>query len=882
MPKRLLAPAVLFFLTVALVFAQNNDEWYLNKPIQNVTFDGLINVSDAELRAVVTPFIGRDFTEPVFLDLQRRLYALDYFEQIIPSAKPADADRTRVILEFTVTERPIVNEVVFSGNRRVRTGELTDSILLGRGDLVNRTKIRLAEEALTQLYLEKGFPDVTVQGSFVRDEARNTANVSFVIDEGLQTTIREIRFVGNVSASAGTLRGVMESKQQSIFNSGVFQEALIERDRRAIENHYRNRGYIDARVLEIERELERDEDQNRTFVTLTVYVEEGAQYTYGGMSFEGNSIFSDEQLEALLRFRPGSVMNAERVNADFQRVADLYYDNGYIYNEISRREIRDEEELIVSYVVSIVEYGRAHIENIIVRGNEKTEDFVILREIPLQVGDVFSSSRAREAQFNLLNLQYFSAVVPELVQGSTDGLMDFIINVEETGTADIRFGIQFGGSMDFPVAAQISWQDRNFLGRGQTFGVELNASPVNQRLQLNFLERWLTGRRWEGGANILIDRTIRSNVRQDVITPVFSREDFEAGRAVPDPYTGEYVFPSTTEFGGITYGAGDPFPGNPTPEQIDQYNLVTDYVYAGGSQASIPPEYLMSYQNLDISLGLTTAYRFRTPVGALRLGTGFRTGVGWINYDADVYRPYDPNTRENLRNWVFTNRLNVNASLDNRDFVFSPSRGSLFSQQVTFVGGLLLGERHYIKTETKAEAYVTLFDIPVTENWNWKTVLGAHSSISFILPQFWVPANQRDRLDSFDTQVSSTDLLFIDGMFTARGWRQLDNRPLTGGRALWNNWVELRMPISEQIVWFDTFFDAAVMYDDPAEIAGFGIEDMLFSTGFGLRFTIPQLPIRLYLARRFTIEDGKLVGDSRPGAGLFQFFDFVFAIGLDF
>jgi outer membrane protein insertion porin family len=872
--------AVLLALNTAIVTAQEtpaeaDGEWYQGETIVDVSFEGLDTVSENELTGITEQYIGEEFSDSRFLDLQRRLYALDYFERVVPEAVRPPAGEDGVIINFTVEERPTVREVRFSGNRNVRDRPLRDAVVLTEGDFVTQAKIRADEEAIRGVYLERGFPDVEISGEAVPVDGENLVDIEFSIDEGNQVTIREIRFSGNTFASDSTLRGTMQSKEQSLFNRGRFQESQLEQDRNRIERYYRERGFVDAEVVEINRDFERDEEEERVFLTLTIFVEEGEQYTFGGVSFEGNSIFTDEELGERISLDEGDVLDLNQFQSDFQAVADLYYQNGYIFNTINRNEVRDEDDNVIRYEVEIVERGRAHIENIIIRGNEKTKDYVITRELPLEVGDVFSATRIRRGIRNLANLQYFSNITPETPQGSAEGLMDLIVNVEEANTADIRFGVAFGGGTDFPVSAQVSWQDRNFLGRGQNVGVQGTFSPIDQRVSFRFTEPWLFGEEWSGGLDFTVSRTLNRNVRQDLLSPRFDAEDEDA---VPDPYTGEYVFSEDTSYNGTDYEAGDPFPeADPGSSTIDQYDLVTDYEYAGGVTAAIPEEYLMQYTEWSMSLGGNTGYRLSTQLGRVNLGTGLRTSLDYITYDQSLYRPFDAEVRENFERWQFVNSWSLSSSLDTRDLIISPSSGYYLSQRATFTGGPLFGVRHFIRTDSKGQFFQTLWDIPVFSNWNWKMVLGLNSEISFIFPQFWVPDEYRERPQPVAT---TSNLLFIDGMFNARGWdRRVD------GEALWYNWLEFRMPLAERVIWWDQFFDAAALWQDRDSIGELGVENMLFSFGTGFRFVIPQFPIRIYLARRFIIEDGEVVWqtgglfnpDNEPGRGM----EFVFSIGTE-
>lgn len=873
-----------FLLLPGLVLAQSDDpEWYLNRPIRDIRFDGLQTVTENELSLVVEPFIGVPFTEQRFLELQRRLYALDLFEQIIPSADRIPGNDEEMILRFEVQERPVITDIEFSGNNRLGRNRLQDTILLKRGDMVTSSRLRIDEEAIRALYLEQGFPNVQVSAEFTQERDRNI--VRFTIREGFQVSIESISFAGNQFATESTLRGVMQLRERNIFNRGLFQATTLETDRMRILRHYNERGFVDAEVVEIRQELREDPESNRAFLSLTIFIEEGQRFTYGGTTFSGNTIFSDEELGGLIRLEPGEVLDLTRFDVDYQRVTDRYFENGYIFNQITRREVRDEETNTISFVVDIVERNRAHIENIIFRGNEKTRTYVLEREIPLEVGDVFSATRIREGLRNLANLQYFSAIAPETPPGSAEGLMDLIINVEEGNTAEISFGVAFGGNQDFPVSAQIQWQDRNFLGRGQTFGIQATASPVSQQVVFNFLERWLFGRRWSGGLNLSFDRVVVSNIPQDVLAPIYGDGD---SNRVPDPFDADqYVFTRDTEYpagSGITFRAGDPFPGIPTQGDIATYNLRSAWDFAGGTNAAIPREYLMSYDAYNIRVGANTGYTFRTPAGRFIPRTSISTGISYITYDDTIFRPFNPTTRENLNQWRFRNTWGLGAALDNRDFIFSPTQGYRLDQQFTFTGGFLLGERHYTRSESTAEVYFTLWDFPSASNWRWLGVLAMQSRLSFLLPNFYL-----DDDSSRYFAVDDRDTLRLDGMFNSRGW------PFRlGGASSWNNFVELRMPLAEQVIWWDFFFEAAALqnlntgWKERDRLRDLEWSDWQFTVGTGIRFVIPQFPIRLYLGRRFRIDEngdidwqtGNLFnrGDLDSGRGV----DLIFTIGAEF
>ncbi len=872
---------LLFFTFFAAgISAQEDPSWYVGKPIKDIRFTGLQNVSESELEGIVDPYIGKEFTDELFIELQSSLYALDYFEMFTPNAIPGDEEYESIIIEFEVEERPIVEKIELRGNSNLRKGELLDVVLLKPGDMVNKTKVQLDAEAVKELYVERGYPNAEVESEVEAKEEGNSAVVIFNIREGKQTRIQEIQFSGNSFASDSTLERLMETKTQSLFSKGVFQESKVQQDLRNIESYYWENGYIDAKVIDVKKELKEkeDDDGSRNFLVLTIYIDEGEQYIYGGMEIEGNLLFSDEELLNQVRLQQGEVLDKMKLEADFLRLADVYYNEGYIYNQVTKEPVRDEEENIVTYKVNVIERGRAHIENIIVDGNTKTKDFVITRELPFETGDVFSKKSIMEGLQNLYNTGLFSAVTPTTPMGSVNGLVDLVINIEEAKTIDFNFGVTFSGAAgSFPVLGFFKWTDRNFLGRGNEISAGVELAGVSQELNFSFKQNWLFGRRWNWGADLSIAHKLEQSITQDILSPVFSADD---PNAVPDPYEGYYVFSSDTDTDGdgeTDYTAGTQYPGIPTEQTIDEYNLVTDYQYALQKSILIDDAYLMDYHSVEFSVGLNTGYKWFTRVGRLGASTGARTSLEFLTYDDKLYRPYNPTTRVNLDNWLFTNKIWTNFSWDTRDYILNPTSGFHINQNFQYVGGFLFGVTNFIRSSTKAELFIPIFDVQVTDNWSWKLILALHSDFAIILPQY-----RKDPISGtwgWDNELRDDDYLYIDSMQIARGWGWK-----SGGISRWNNWIELRMPIFEQFLWWDFFFSGTAMWENNSYMKEMTLDDFMFTFGGGFRLTIPGFPMGFYLAKRFRTDDGVVdwqtgnIGGTAPGKGIDFVISFTYEI----
>jgi len=814
---------LLLFTMAVLGFSQDvesSDEWYQGKPIREIVFSGLKNIAQSELDALMNPYKGRVFTNNTFLEIQGKLYALEYFERLEPSIV-RNAAGNEVIIRFTVVERPVVGRINFTGNTGLRRTELNDVITTKTGDVFNQAKVRADIEAIKNKYIEKGYPNVIVT-SLQTPSGDSTISLVFQITENEKISISRIEFQGNIRFSSNALRGQLSLKAKSLLNDGAFQESKLLADREAVTKYYHDRGYIEMTVKDVTRTVT-DTDKGTNLI-LTFMIEEGDEFRFGGVTFEGNVIFTSEQLDKLVTSKKGDIVNMTRLEMDLQRVADLYYENGYIFNSIIRSPSRNYQTNTISYHITIVERDRAYIENIVIIGNNKTKTSVILREIPMESGDIFSKVKIMEAMRNLYNLQYFSMIIPDTLPGSTENLMDLVFTLEEQPTTEIQFGFTFSGSADpdtFPISGLLKWNDRNVAGSGNELGIEINSSVIDtSTLSVNYLHRWVLGLPLSLGTDLSASYTKRYAM-MDNQPPFFNGNEL-------------YAFP-------------------------DGFASYNDYQHKTPTR-----DYLMEYQQWYISLGFSTGYRWTTFLGILGINGGMR--FGWIDnmYNAELYRPFDPALREGSNKWNPKNSIWFSLSLDQRDIYYDPSRGYYLYDRIGLYGifnNEIKGfdeREHYFRNDVKAEYYFTLFNFLVTEKWNFKGVVGLHAGLSTIFEQ---PGRV--------FMVEDVNKLAVDGMFIGRGW---SSEYRNKGFMLLDGWLELRFPLVTGILAFDLFFDLAGIETEQGKYFGlnsenkpnFTIENMRFSYGGGLRFTLPQFPIRISLVKCFKILDGGI--DWKPGA----------------
>ena len=775
--------AFLLCFVCSFVTAQEDDsDWFWGKNISEVSFEGLRGVKRSELTGITNNFVGKAFTEELFNEALDKLYALAYFEEIEPYAKHDPRSRERVILVFSVKEHPVISSISFIGNKKIRNNELREAVSIKTGDVYIETVALLDERSIRDVYIKKGYTNAKV--SMVAEETDAGISVVFQISEGAGSVVSSISFSGNTTFSSKTLRSKMSLKEDGFLKNGAFQRSSLEADKQSIIIYYMTKGYIDARILDVIEESSFNEKKEREEIALTIIVQEGAQYTYNGTVLEGNEIFSTEKLLSCIKLKQGDVFNQTKFQEGMSALTNVYYENGYMTNEFHPTVNKDSERRTIGYTLRIVERSRAHVENIIIKGNTKTKDEVILREIPLKPGDVFSRNKIMNGVRNLYNTQYFSSVVPEPVSGSEENLVDLVFTVEEQSTTSLQFGMTFTGISDpddLPISLYTKIENSNFKGTGRSVSAGATISSSTQDVNLGYSQSWIKDQ----------PITISESV-------AFSHSKSSALAL----------------------------------NWLDNGLLDDDYYY-------------MKYESWSTTLSSTIGRRFVPNFAILTLMGGISNTLTDNIYDESQYIPLDPGVTKNANRFGLKNSVFANISLDNRDINYDPSTGWFASQRVGWYG-LIPGVEHefYARTDTKLEAYLKLFDIPLFKGyWNFKAVLAAYTGITGLFP---IPG----------TLFGDSSKVYIDGMFNGRGWTDIYND--VRGKAMLSNRVELRLPIFQGVIGLDGFFDAVAVKDEVSDLFSLKMDDFYFSFGPGLRFLVPQFPLHLLFANKFRVQDGEV------------------------
>lgn len=783
---QLLAFVCVIFTATAGAFA-GDDDWFWGKPISQINFQGLRSVKKSDVMGVVNSFIGKDFSDSVYNEMLDRLYALAYFEEVEPFAKHDPRDKDKVLIVFSVKEHPQISSVTFRGNKKIRNNELREAISIKAGEVFVESNVLLDERSIRDLYIKKGYMKVQIKTEI--EDVEDGKSVVFRINEGGSTVITSIKFTGNTIASDKTLKSKISLKEAGFLKDGAFQKSKLEADKQAVVMYYMTRGYVDARVIDTLQDIVYNSKKERDEMTLTFIIQEGAQYTYNGLTIRGNEIFSTEKLESFVKLKKGSVFNQVKFQEGIQGITNLYYENGFMENQFYPTVNKDSERRTVAYDLEITERARSHIENIIIKGNTKTKDYVILRELPFKPGDVFSRDKIMAGLRNLYNTQYFSSIVPEPVTGSESNLVDLVVSVEEQSTISLQFGMTFSGIEnpdDLPISLFAKWQNSNLMGQGKTISVGTNIATSEQSVDFSYGQNWLFNK------------------------PIQFNESISFSH-----YNSSVLMANWTNNGGMS----------------------DDYYYS-------------KLQAWGATLNTSFGRRWLPPFAILTVSGGMSNTLSTNIYDENIYIPIDSGVSKNANRLGLKNALFASISLDDRDINYDPSTGWFANERLTWYGLIPgLEQEFYLRSDTKLESYLKLFDIPVANGyWNFKAVLACYTGFTGIFP---VPG----------TLFGDSSKAYIDGMFNARGWTSIYNE--ARGKAMLSNRVELRIPLFQGVIGIDGFIDACAVKDTVEDMfTNLSLDDFYFSTGPGIRFLVPQFPLHLILANCFRVQDGNVKWDN--------------------
>ncbi len=437
-----------------------------------------------------------------------------------------------VSLEIAVQEQPRLQRYEIEGVRRSHRRDLREKMNLLSGFSVTTSVREQALNVIERYYRDKGYWNTQIEiVEEITDEARNRVSLTFIIDPGERIKVREFNFEGNEAFSDRRLRKSFDTIKQDrwwrIFRRHVYTQDDFEEGKQNLLQFYRDHGYRDARIVDYSVYVDTWR-RGKEGVFFDFIVDEGAQYKVRNITWEGNTVYTDEQLTQALGFNKGDIFNETKFNEniefrrDDQDITSLYQNIGYLFFNIFP-EIRVVGEDSLDLHFELVEDEIATIRDVSFTGNTKTHDHVVRRNLRTIPGNTYSRSAIVRSIRELSQLGFFNpeGINPEIIPDRQEKTVDIIYELEETqGSDNFELSGGFGGrQIGVILAARVNFNNFSVQRMFESGGWNPIPSGDGQRLSLgaqvtgrgyqsysfSFTEPWLRGRPTSLGVSLSYD-----------------------------------------------------------------------------------------------------------------------------------------------------------------------------------------------------------------------------------------------------------------------------------------------------------------------------------------------------------------------------------------
>ncbi len=500
----------------------SSDSGFDGKRITSVSFDyrGNRTVPDSRLFDIIRTRRGAKYDSSVVNEDLERLITQGMIDPDARISVYPSGGGVRVV--FSVKSANVLAGVSFTGNTEFDEDDLREFTKLKSGSVVNDRALAQARAEIIKAYQEAGYPDTKVNWRAQRTASGTYDDIIFDITEGREQSMNSIGFAGNTAFSDDQLRRLMETKERGIFTwitkSGRINREQVDEDLQKVVKHYRNFGYLRAAVTDVKyRTSPNPTGRQRVYMDVTVY--EGPRYKVRQVSFGKLTVYTPKQLEPGLSMLNGDIYSLRKVSDDVEMIRRYYGAKGYadadVRPDISEAGVDEQGNRLIDIRYDVSEGERYLVGRVNVRGNTKTKQHVILRELPLKPGQNLNSVDLETARKRLQNLNYFDAVNVSQGMSNTAGYRDININVHEKMTGNLTFGVAFSTVENVYLYTTVTQSNfdiggffgGSFVGGGQRLTVSGKLGTEYQNASVFLLEPWFLDRKLALSNEIFYNRS---------------------------------------------------------------------------------------------------------------------------------------------------------------------------------------------------------------------------------------------------------------------------------------------------------------------------------------------------------------------------------------
>ena len=453
---------IVFILVISLLIQTISVKSSEPPEITSIEIKGNKRIEDSAIKYMLESKVGDSYSPAKVRKDIAKLYDSGYFADVKVDLV---SQGQGIQLVYSVAERAIVERVVIIGNKDVESKDIEEKLGVEPHSVLDQASISTGVQNINNLYQEKGFY-LTEVAPVIKEMVGNRVRLEIKIIEGKKFKIGKIEFVGNKVFSDKKLKKAIETREKglisSIFGRDLYRPALIKDDLLRLQVFYGDHGYIDARAELLPMKIDRTTEK----VNLKILVKEEEQYRIGKIDLQGeDGVYTTKDLAVGLRSKSGNIFSRANLKDDVQFLTDAYTLKGFAFTEVEPLTNIDKHKKRINIAFTIDKSEKMYIGQINIKGNTKTRDKIIRREIPLNEGEIYNSQLLTASKGRLKALGYFEEVeVKNERRRGGDRLMDIDVDLTEKPTGNLSFGGGFSTSSS--LLGTVGIEQNNLFGTG--------------------------------------------------------------------------------------------------------------------------------------------------------------------------------------------------------------------------------------------------------------------------------------------------------------------------------------------------------------------------------------------------------------------------------
>ena len=471
--------------------AHSEDQGNEGKVIKALTVKNNIAISAETILAKVKTKAGDTYSQVALNEDLKRLYATEYFTDV-----SIDAERFEDGLKvtFVVEEKSVIGEIAFKGNKALTAQKLKETMKSKPDEMLNMSLLAQDIAEIKSLYIKKGYPGVDIKYELDLNKELNKTKIAIIINERKKISVAKVTITGNEHLKTPKIIKVLGTKTAWLFNPGVFKEDVLEEDVDKIKSLYDDIGYLD---VEVTPKLDYSPDGTKLYVAFEV--KEGKGYLVGDVNIRGSAILPEKEIRSKIRMKKGRHFSRRELREDMLAIRDLYYLYGYMDAVVDIDQNVNPADGNMDIIYTIDPKEVVYVGKVIIRGNVKTREIIVRRELRIYPGDKFNGNKIKRSKERLYNLGLFEDISFDTEPTQAPQVHNLIVNVKETKTGEFSFGGGYSSVDQFLGFVEVGQRNFDilnfptFTGGGQNLVVRAEIGMVRQNYNISWVDPWIFG-----------------------------------------------------------------------------------------------------------------------------------------------------------------------------------------------------------------------------------------------------------------------------------------------------------------------------------------------------------------------------------------------------